>query len=147
MNELDNITFDKVADKLDEILKLDVNEFKQEFYCLVEDLCTTKADNLPMQDFRNELVWFLTEIYYDKTEEMPSNSTLNLLSNYCLMDYIKTRLKKKSDTNRFLTDTQLNRRLAYETVNFVSDDFMDYITGKYIYECDAFKKRSFYNEE
>ena len=112
MNELDNITFDKVADKLDEILKLDVNEFKQEFYCLVEDLCTTKADNLPMQDFRNELVWFLTEIYYDKTEEMPSNSTLNLLSNYCLMDYIKTRLKKKSDTNRFLTDTQLNRRLA-----------------------------------
>ena len=80
--------------------KLDVNQFKHMFSNLIDFLLTTPRDKLPSQSTRNNIVDSLTEYYFKEQGEYPEPYLLEQLANYCLLDYIKSVNKKKSDKNR-----------------------------------------------
>lgn len=120
--------------------KLDVNQFKHMFSNLIDFLLTTPRDKLPSQSTRNNIVDSLTEYYFKEQGEYPEPYLLEQLANYCLLDYIKSVNKKKSDKNRFLTKQQLSRREMREYLVDNNNTLLDYLYSKHVLKLDSLMK-------
>ena len=99
----------KVKQYMEELTALPKPAYKERVKDLAEELCKIKREDLPPQEVINRVVECITEEYISHMEEYPDNYTLNRLSDFILLDYIKSVHKKKSDENAFHTEKQSNR--------------------------------------
>lgn len=114
--------------------------YKKQFEALVEELCNTSKEEMPTQEVRNCIIRQTTEQYFNVMHEYPTPYTLDRLSNYCLLDIIKSVNKKKTDEDRFLSDKQLHRRMAREYSIPTNDTLFDFLYSKYELKLDSLSK-------
>lgn len=116
-------------------------EYKQKVSNYVERLLEIKRESLPIQKERNEVVEYIVESYFEYMEEYPTNTVLSMLSDFILMDYIKSVNKKRSDKNQFLTEKQKKRRERREYLLSTNETLFDFLYSKYELNNDSLKKQ------
>lgn len=116
-------------------------EYKQKVSNYVERLLEIKRESLPPQKERNEVVECIVESYFDYMEEYPTNTVLSMLSDFILLDYIKSVNKKRSDKNQFLTEKQKKRRERREYLLSTNETLFDFLYSKYELNNDSLKKQ------
>lgn len=116
-------------------------EYKQKVSNYVERLLEIKRESLPPQKERNEVVEYIVESYFDYMEEYPTNTVLSMLSDFILLDYIKSVNKKRSDKNQFLTEKQKKRRERREYLLSTNETLFDFLYSKYELNNDSLKKQ------
>lgn len=77
-------------------------------YC--DSLKSVCFEDIPCTEQRIQLVTNITEGFYAVFEQFPSQYILNKLSDYLLLDYIKSPNKKKTDEIQFHSPTQTKAR-------------------------------------
>ena len=127
---------------MEELSALPKPEYKERVKDLAEELCKIKREDLPPQEVINKVVECITEEYISHMEEYPDNYTLNRLSDFILLDYIKSVHKKKSDENAFHTEKQSNRRANREYLIYTNDSLFDFLHSKYDLGMDSLQKVS-----
>lgn len=142
MFDIDNVTLVYVKGVMADMILLDPPNFKKEFSEFVKKLQETPKESMPSQDCRNTIAWLLPEMYYNKMGEYPTVYELNGLSNYCLLDYLKSVNKKKSDENSFHSDKQSQRRAAREYLVSSNDSLLDFLYSKYTLNLDSLSKKN-----
>lgn len=138
--DVDAVTLVYVKGVLADLVLLDSSQFKKEFHNFVEKLQETPKESMPSQETRNKIASLLPEAYFNKMGEYPAVYDLNGLSNYCLLDYLKSIHKKKSDENSFHSDKQAQRRSAREYLVSTNDSLMDFLYSKYTLQLDSLSK-------
>lgn len=116
-------------------------EYKQKVSNYVERLLEIKRESLPPQKERNEVVEYIVESYFEYMEEYPTNTVLSMLSDFILLDYIKSVNKKRSDKNQFLTEKQKKRRERREYLLSTNETLFDFLYSKYELNNDSLKKQ------
>ena len=116
-------------------------EYKQKVSNYVERLLEIKRESLPLQKERNEVVEYIVESYFEYMEEYPTNTVLSMLSDFILLDYIKSVNKKRSDKNQFLTEKQKKRRERREYLLSTNETLFDFLYSKYELNNDSLKKQ------
>lgn len=116
-------------------------EYKQKVSNYVERLLEIKRESLPIQKERNEVVEYIVESYFEYMEEYPTNTVLSMLSDFILLDYIKSVNKKRSDKNQFLTEKQKKRRERREYLLSTNETLFDFLYSKYELNNDSLKKQ------
>ena len=116
-------------------------EYKQKVSNYVERLLEIKRESLPPQKERNEVVEYIVESYFEYMEEYPTNTVLSMLSDFILLDYIKSVNKKRSDKNQFLTEKQKKRRERREYLISTNETLFDFLYSKYELNNDSLKKQ------
>ena len=116
-------------------------EYKQKVSNYVERLLEIKRESLPIQKERNEVVEYIVESYFEYMEEYPTNTVLSMLSDFILLDYIKSVNKKRSDKNQFLTEKQKKRRERREYLISTNETLFDFLYSKYELNNDSLKKQ------
>lgn len=116
-------------------------EYKQKVSDYVERLLEIKRESLPPQKERNEVVEYIVESYFEYMEEYPTNTVLSMLSDFILLDYIKSVNKKRSDKNQFLTEKQKKRRERREYLLSTNETLFDFLYSKYELNNDSLKKQ------
>ena len=116
-------------------------ENKQKVSNYVERLLEIKRESLPLQKERNEVVEYIVESYFEYMEEYPTNTVLSMLSDFILLDYIKSVNKKRSDKNQFLTEKQKKRRERREYLLSTNETLFDFLYSKYELNNDSLKKQ------
>ena len=119
-----------VKQYMEELAALPKPAYKERVKDLAEELCKIKREDLPPQEVINRVVECITEEYISHMEEYPDNYTLNRLSDFILLDYIKSDHKKKSDENAFHTEKQSNRRANREYLIYTNDSLFDFLHSK-----------------
>lgn len=142
MLDVDNVTLVYVKGVMADMILLDPPNFKKEFSEFVKKLQETPKESMPSQDYRNTVAWLLPEMYYNKMGEYPTVDDLNGLSNYCLLDYLKSVNKKKSDENSFHSDKQSQRRAAREYLVSSNNSLLDFLYSKYTLNLDSLSKKN-----
>lgn len=104
----------------------EAEEFLFKVYC--PNLLKTPLDILPEISERNELVNSVTEGFYSEFNKMPSSRVLQQLSDFLLLDYIKSPNKKQSDEDMFHSDRQLRYRRDNEVK--VAENVLDHFNAK-----------------
>ena len=132
----------KVKQYMEELNALPKPAYKERVRELAEELCKIKREDLPPQEVINSVVECITEEYISHMEEYPDNYTLNRLSDFILLDYIKSVHKKKSDENAFHTEKQSNRRANREYLIYTNDSLFDFLHSKYDLSMDSLQKVS-----
>lgn len=127
---------------MEELAALPKPAYKERVRDLAEELCKIKREDLPPQEVINRVVECITEEYISHMEEYPDNYTLNRLSDFILLDYIKSVHKKKSDENAFHTEKQSNRRANREYLIYTNDSLFDFLHSKYDLGMDSLQKVS-----
>ena len=127
---------------MEELNALPKPAYKERVRELAEELCKIKREDLPPQEVINSVVECITEEYISHMEEYPDNYTLNRLSDFILLDYIKSVHKKKSDENAFHTEKQSNRRANREYLIYTNDSLFDFLHSKYDLGMDSLQKVS-----
>lgn len=127
---------------MEELTPLPKPTYKERVRDLAEELCKIKREDLPPQEVINRVVECITEEYIGHMEECPDNYTLNRLSDFILLDYIKSVHKKKSDENAFHTEKQSNRRANREYLIYTNDSLFDFLHSKYDLGMDSLQKVS-----
>ena len=130
----------KVKQYMEELAALPKPAYKERVRDLAEELCKIKREDLPPQEVINGVVECITEEYISHMEEYPDNYTLNRLSDFILLDYIKSVHKKKSDENAFHTEKQSNRRANREYLIYTNDSLFDFLHSKYDLGMDSLQK-------
>ena len=100
-----------------------------------------KRESLPPQKERNKVVEYIVESYFEYMEEQPTNTVLSMLSDFILLDYIKSVNKKRSDKNQFLTEKQKKRRERREYLLSTNETLFDFLYSKYELNNDSLKKQ------
>ena len=116
-------------------------EYKQKVSNYVERLLEIKRESLPLQKERNKVVEYIVESYFEYMEEYPTNTVLSMLSDFILLDYIKSVNKKRSDKNQFLTEKQKKRRERREYLLSTNETLFDFLYSKYELNNDSLKKQ------
>lgn len=116
-------------------------EYKQKVSNYVERLLEIKRESLPIQKERNEVVEYIVESYFEYMEEYPTNTVLSMLSDFILLDYIKSVNKKRSYKNQFLTEKQKKRRERREYLLSTNETLFDFLYSKYELNNDSLKKQ------
>ena len=116
-------------------------EYKQKVSNYVERLLEIKRESLPPQKERNKVVEYIVESYFEYMEEYPTNTVLSMLSDFILLDYIKSVNKKRSDKNQFLTEKQKKRRERREYLLSTNETLFDFLYSKYELNNDSLKKQ------
>ena len=142
MLDVDNVTLVYIKGVMADMILLDPSNFKKEFSEFIKKLQETPKESMPSQDCRNTIAALLPEIYFNKMEEYPTVYDLNGLSNYCLLDYLKSVNKKKSDENSFHSDKQSQRRAAREYLVSSNDSLLDFLYSKYTLNLDSLSKKN-----
>ena len=132
----------KVKQYMEELTPLPKPAYKERVRDLAEELCKIKREDLPPQEVINGVVECITEESISHMEEYPDNYTLNRLSDFILLDYIKSVHKKKSDENAFHTEKQSNRRSSREYLIYTNDSLFDFLHSKYDLGMDSLQKVS-----
>ena len=132
----------KVKQYMEELTALPKPAYKERVRELSEELCKIKREDLPPQEVINRVVECITEEYISHMEEYPDNYTLNRLSDFILLDYIKSVHKKKSDENAFHTEKQSIRRANREYLIYTNDSLFDFLHSKYDLGMDSLQKVS-----
>ena len=132
----------KVKQYMEEITPLPKPAYKERVKDLAEELCKIKREDLPPQEVINRVVECITEEYINHMEEYPDNYTLYRLSDFILLDYIKSVHKKKSDENAFHTEKQTIRRANREFLIDTNDSLFDFLHSKYDLGMDSLQKVS-----
>ena len=127
---------------MEELTALPKPAYKERVRELSEELCKIKREDLPPQEVINRVVECITEEYISHMEEYPDNYTLNRLSDFILLDYIKSVHKKKSDENAFHTEKQSIRRANREYLIYTNDSLFDFLHSKYDLGMDSLQKVS-----
>ena len=127
---------------MEELTALPKPEYKKRVRELSEELCKIKREDLPPQEVINRVVECITEEYINHMEEYPDNYTLYRLSDFILLDYIKSVHKKKSDKNAFYTEKQTVRRANREFLIDTNDSLFDFLHSKYDLGMDSLQKVS-----
>lgn len=142
MIDIDSVTMVYVKGLMADMNLLDPSEYKKEFSKIVQTLLETSKDAMPSQECRLQIAGMLPEIYYNKMKEYPSSYDLKGLADYCMLDYIKSVNKKKSDENSFHSDKQSQRRSAREYLVSTNDSLLDFLYSKYTLNLDSLAKKN-----
>lgn len=142
MIDIDSVTMVYVKGLMADMNLLDPSEYKKEFSKIVQTLLETSKDAMPSQECRLQIAGMLPEIYYNKMKEYPSSYDLKSLADYCMLDYIKSVNKKKSDENSFHSDKQSQRRAAREYLVSTNDSLLDFLYSKYTLNLDSLAKKN-----
>ena len=142
MLDVDNVTLVYIKGVMADMILLDPPNFKKEFSEFIKKLQETPKESMPSQDCRNTIAALLPEMYFNKMGEYPTVYELNGLSNYCLLDYLKSVNKKKSDENSFHSDKQSQRRAAREYLVSSNDSLLDFLYSKYTLNLDSLSKKN-----
>lgn len=142
MLDIDSVTMVYVKGLIADMSLLDPSEYKKEFSNLVQTLLETSKDAMPSQECRLQIAGMLPERYYNKMREYPSSYDLKGLADYCMLDYIKSVNKKKSDENSFHSDKQSQRRAAREYLVATNDSLLDFLYSKYTLNLDSLSKKN-----
>lgn len=142
MLDIDSVTLVYIKGVMADMKLLDPPEYKKEFGKLVQTLLDTSKEAMPSQECRLQVAEMLPELYYDKMEEYPNPYDLKGLGDYCMLDYIKSVNKKKSDENSFHSDKQSQRRSAREYLVATNDSLLDFLYSKYTLNLDSLSKKN-----
>ena len=142
MLDIDSVTMVYVKGLMADMSLLNSSEYKKEFSNLVQTLLETSKDAMPSQECRLQIAGMLPERYYNKMGEYPSSYDLKGLADYCMLDYIKSVNKKKSDENSFHSDKQSQRRAAREYLVATNDSLLDFLYSKYTLNLDSLSKKN-----
>lgn len=142
MLDIDSVTIVYVKGVMADMNLLDPPEYKKEFGKLVQTLLETSKDAMPSQECRLQVAGMLPELYFNKMEEYPSSYDLKGLADYCMLSYIKSVNKKKSDENSFHSDKQAQRRSAREYLVATNDSLLDFLYSKYTLNMDSLAKKN-----
>ena len=142
MLDIDSVTIVYVKGVMADMSLLDPPEYKKEFGKLVQTLLETSKDAMPSQECRLQVAGMLPELYFNKMEEYPSSCDLKGLADYCMLSYIKSVNKKKSDENSFHSDKQAQRRSAREYLVATNDSLLDFLYSKYTLNMDSLAKKN-----
>ena len=142
MLDIDSVTLVYVKGVMADMKLLDPSEYKKEFGKLVQTLLETSKDAMPSQECRLQVAEMLSELYYNKMEEYPNPYDLKGLADYCMLDYIKSVNKKKSDENCFHSDKQSQRRASREYLVATNDSLLDFLYSKYTLNLDSLSKKN-----
>ena len=142
MLDIDSVTMVYVNGLMADMSLLDPSEYKKEFSNLVQTLLETSKDAMPSQECRLQIAGMLPELYYNKMGEYPSSYDLKGLADYCMLDYIKSVNKKKSDENSFHSDKQSQRRASREYLVATNDSLLDFLYSKYTLNLDSLSKKN-----
>lgn len=142
MLDIDSVTIVYINGVMTDMKMLDPSEYKREFSKLIQTLLDTPKDAMPSQECRLMIAGMLPEMYYDKMEEYPNQYDLKGLADYCMLSYIKSVNKKKSDENSFHSDKQAQRRSAREYLVSTNDSLLDFLYSKYTLNMDSLAKKN-----
>lgn len=95
---------------------------------VITELLAVKLENLPTQDDRVKQVEQLTDSYFSQYGEHVNASTLEKLSDYLLLDYLKSQGKPAATENQFHSPVQNYRRKMREIS--VESAVMDYVSAR-----------------
>lgn len=142
MLDIDSVTLVYIKGVMADMKLLDPSEYKKEFGKLVQTLLETSKDAMPSQECRLQVAGMLPELYYNKMEEYPNPYDLKGLADYCMLSYIKSVNKKKSDENSFHSDKQSQRRASREYLVATNDSLLDFLYSKYTLNLDSLSKKN-----
>lgn len=142
MLDIDSVTLVYINGVMLDMKMLDPSEYKKEFGKLIQTLLETSKDAMPSQECRLKVAGMLPEMYYDKMGEYPNPYDLKGLADYCMLSYIKSVNKKKSDENSFHSDKQAQRRSAREYLVSTNDSLLDFLYSKYTLNMDSLAKKN-----
>lgn len=134
------ITLSWVKSALHDLESSDPVSYKNNFSNIIQALIDTPRDALPSQETRIEIVRIMTEEYLNVMGEYPQNYDLEMLSNYVMLDYIKSVNKSKKDKISFHTAKQCQRRASREVLVNTNDTLVDFLYCRYQLNMDSMHK-------